>query len=186
MKNKFIITLAAMACAISLHAATAIGVAGTPGVASYAVNSANGTTNSSTLATNGLYTAGLAASTTETNLISITPGNIVDGDLVLQLTATGVTAASTNGSAVFVITGSVLPITITNNATTFVNQSSTVRGTFATVSLALNGTATVTTNIVYSKSSTPAVANGLSLYLESVQNSSSSGALTNYSAVVVQ
>jgi len=186
MKNKFIITIMLAALTISLHAATAIGVIGTPGLAGYAVNSALGTTNSSTLATNGLYTAGLAASTTETNLVSLTPGAMPDGDVVIQLTATGVSAASTNGSAVFILTDSVLPVSITNNATTFVNQSAATRGTFGTYSLALNGTATVTTNIVFSKASTPPVANGLGLYLESVQNSSSSGAITNYSVVVVQ
>jgi hypothetical protein len=185
MKNKFIITLAAMACAISLHAATAIGVAGTPGVASYAVNSANGTTNSTSLATNGLYSAGIAASTTETNLVLINPGSSPNSRLVLQLTSAGMTA-STSNTLTFVISASALPVTITNSTTTGANYSATTRGTFASYALALNGTTSVTTNIVLNASSTPAIANGLNLYMETIAVSGAgANVATNYSVVVV-
>jgi hypothetical protein len=183
MKNKFIITLAAMACAISLHAATAIGVAGTPGVASYAVNSAVGNASTAT-ATNGVYSSSIAGATTESNIIQINPGSNPHGSLVLQLTASA-TAASTS-NAVFVITSSALPIAITNAATSGVAGSASPRGTFATYTLVLNGTTPVTTNIVLTGSSTPSVANGLNLYLESIQNTHATALLTNYSVVVVQ
>ena len=184
MKNKFIITLAAMACAISLHAATAIGVIGTPGLAGYAVNSANGTTNSTSLATNGLYSAGIAASTTETNLVLINPGSSPNSRLVLQLTSAGMTA-STSNTLTFVISASALPVTITNSTTTGANYSATTRGTFASYALALNGTTSVTTNIVLSHYSSPAVGKGLNLYLESVAVNAGSSSATNYSVVVV-
>ena len=184
MKNKFLIGITALASAISLHAATSIGVLGTPGAAGYAVYSASGQTNNTTLATNGLYTAGIASNTTETNLVLLTPGAMPDGDVVIQFTAAATGSTTTN--VVFVLTSSVLPISITNNSA-IGNNSANPRGTFNTYTLALNGTTTVTTNVVLSKATTPTVANGLSLYLESIQMGVASGVLlTNYSVAVVQ
>ena len=175
--------LACLFIGMTASAATVIGVIGTPGVAGYAVNSTSGGTNTVTQPTNGLYTASITNGT-ESNIILLNPGAPnTDQDTVIQLTAQA--NAATTSNAVFVISSSALPITITNSASTGAAQSANTRGTFATYTLVLNGTTAVTTNIVLSHYSTPAVGRGLNLYLESIQNTSLTALLTNYSVAVV-
>lgn len=175
----------------SLHAATSIGVIGGQGIPSTPMNSAAGSTNSTTLATNGLYSAGLtgpvatSGSTTETNLILINPGLQPDGDIILQLSAASTIATGATNTITWTFSDTVLPATITNSIPLGNNASGQTRGTFASYTLALNGTSTVTTNIVLSKFSTPAIANGLNIYLESVAAFAGTTA-TNYSVSVVQ
>jgi hypothetical protein len=175
--------LACLFIGLTASAATVIGVIGTPGVVGYAVNSTSGGTNTVTQPTNGLYTASITNGT-ESNIVLLNPGAPnTDQDTVIQLTAQA--NAATTSNAVFVISSSALPITITNSASTGAAQSANPRGTFTTYTLVLNGTTAVTTNIVLSHYSTPAVGRGLNLYLESIQNTSLTALLTNYSVAVV-
>jgi hypothetical protein len=175
--------IACLLIGLSANAATVIGVIGAANLAGYVVNSASGGTNTS-LATNGLYSSSIAAATTETNLVCITPGGFNDMDMVVQLTANG-TSASTTNTVAFLITSSALPVVITNSTALGNGQSGSPRGTFATYTLALNGTTAVTTNIVLSHYSSPAVGKGLNLYLESVAVNAGSSSATNYSIAVV-
>ena len=179
--------IACLLISLAASAATTVGITGTQGLYGYAVSSSSSTSTNGVSATNGLYGAFISAATTETNLIQLTPGSLPDGDVVIQFTGQGSSSSVTNVQ--FVISSSLLPITITNNPTLGLNQTANPRGVFATITLALSGTTPATTNVVFSKFSTPPVANGLSLYLESINNNnggSGTGTLTNYSVVVVQ
>jgi hypothetical protein len=178
-----VVAIGLSALALTGIAATTVGVNGSAGNPTTVVLSTSGMTNSTSLATNGLYTAGLAASTTETNLLIVNPGGQADGDIIIQFTAAATASSTTN--VTFVLSDSVIPVTITNNPAIGLNQAALTRGTFTTVTMALNGTTPVTTNIVYSKFSTPAIANGLNIYLESIQMGAGTAALTNYSVVSV-
>jgi hypothetical protein len=173
-----------MLMGMAASAATVIGVNGIVGNPSYAVISTSGTTNSTSQPTNGLYTAGIAGNTIETNVLFLNAGGTQDGDVIVQFIASATAASTTN--VVFVLSSSVQPLYITNNPTTGANGSASPRQTYATVTMALNGTALVTTNVVFSKFSTPPLANGLNLYLESIQNGAGTASLTNYSVLSVQ
>ena len=173
-------------------AATVVGVGGSAGVPSYAVNSQIGSQIGTSIATNGLYTgsivspvAATAVSVVETNLIQVNPGVQPDGDVILQLGAQATAATGATNTITWTFTGSVLPVTITNSTTLGNNGSANPRGTLASYTLALNGTTPVTTNIVLSKFSTPAIANGLAIYCESIGVVAGATA-TNYYVAVVQ
>lgn len=144
------------------------------------VNSSSG----SSVTTNGVYALSIAGSSIVTNLVLLNPGSYyADRDICLQFQAQATGATTTN--AVFVLSSTVQSISITNGANGTAGSSSP-RGTFLTVTLPLNGTTPVTTNIVLSPSSSPAFANGLNVYLESIQMGTSAQALTNYSVTVSQ
>ena len=146
-----------------------------------AINSANG----SAAVTNGLYATSVAAATTATNLVMVNPGSFYqDRDIILTLTAQATAASTTN--AVFVFTASGNNISVTNSATTGAAGSATPRGTFLTVTLPLNGTTAVTTNVILSPATTPAFANGLNVYCESIAMGVGTASLTNYSVTAVQ
>ena len=146
-----------------------------------AINSANG----SAAVTNGLYATSIAAATTVTNLVLVNPGSYYqNSDVILTLTAQATSATTTNAVFVFSATGS--NISVTNSATTGANGSATPRGTFLTVTLPLNGTTAVSTNVVLSAASTPAFATGLNVYCESISMGVGTASLTNYSVTAVQ
>ena len=185
MKQIKLLTLVAIAAAVAFTSGAA-GFWGA-GVPQVAVNSTLGGA-STALATNGLYSSSIAAATTETNLVPINANaDLTDKDIVVQYTACGTTASTTN-TAVFVVSSSVAVVGITNNAATGVAQSTGLpRASFDTVTLTLNGTTPVTTNKVYSPSSTTIpFSNGLRLYLESVAGNTGSASLTNYSVQSLQ
>ena len=173
------------AVALCSVAATNIGVVGAPNVAAYVVNSVSGATNYTTTATNGVYPAAISGNTTVTNLVQVNPGVQPDGDIVIQLTAAATSASTTN--VTFQLSDSVLPIYITNNPSVGYNQATLPRSLLTNLVLVLNGTTPVTTNIVLSKFSPTPIANGLSIYLESItMGAAATAQLTNYSVVVVQ
>ena len=152
------------------------------GTGNVVVNSAN---SSATVVTNGLYPNSVAAVTTATNLVLLNPGSFyADRDISLQFTAAATAASTTN--AVFVLTATTANIAITNNAANGWAQSASPRSTYLTVTLPLNGTTAVCTNIVLSPASTPAFANGVNLYLETVAMGAGTASLTNYSITVAQ
>lgn len=190
IKGLIVIAVAAfIAVTLNLHAGgpTVVGVNGSIGVPFQAVTSSLGLTNVN-LATNGLYSTGLASGLTETNLVALTPGSAADGDIIIQFTGTQTAAFATN--AIFFLTSSMLPLSITNNgvATAGVapgsSGSAQPRQVYSSVVLVFDGTTTTaTTNLVYSKASIPSFANGLNLYLEKVQNGIGGSGLTNWSIV---
>lgn len=170
-------------CALLTLATNAATVIGVPSGGKI-VNSGSGSTTG--VATNGLYPTAIAAATTITNLVLLNPGSFQsDGTLILQFTASGTTASTTN-TAVFALSASASTIAITNSTALGVAGSASPRATFPSVTLTLNGTTPVTTNVVYSANAAPYYANGLNIYLESIAGNTGSSAITNYSVVPVQ
>jgi hypothetical protein len=146
-----------------------------------AVNSANGSAS----ITNGLYAYSIAGGATATNLELLNPGSYYqNSDLIVTIQAQATAATTTNAVFTFSATGS--NISVTNSATTGASGSAAPRGTFLTVTLPLNGTTAVTTNIVLSPATAPAFANGLNVYLESIQMGTGTASLTNYTVTAVQ
>jgi hypothetical protein len=141
------------------------------------------------LVTNGFYPPYIVGTNTCTNLVLLNPGGSLPGadkDIVIQFTAAATAATTTN--VVFTLTATVgNPISITNAPATGWNGSAAPRGVFSTQTLALNGTTPVTTNVVFSPAVAPYFANGLNLYLETIQMGvAATACLTNYSVTVVQ
>jgi len=183
--------LACLMLGLTAHADSKIGVVGQPGIPSTLVNSALGGTQYTTAATNGLYgqsiqsvAASSALVVTETNLVPLTPGGMIDKDCVIQFTAAATAATGATNTIVWNLSASVLPVTITNSIYGQ-NASANPRGTLESVTLVLNGTTAVSTNITLSPALLPAVANGENLYLESIGVVAGATA-TNYSVAVVQ
>ena len=192
--GKMVETFLIIAClmlGLTAKAATIVGVIGTPNLPGYAVNSQLGGTQYTTVATNGLYSAGLVSAVaatavvvTETNLVQLNPGLTPDKDIVIQFGASALAATGATNTIAFNLSASVLPVTITNSIYGQ-NASANPRSTLGTYTLAFNGTTPVTTNIVLSPASTPAIANGESIFLESIGVVAGATA-TNYYVAVVQ
>ncbi len=156
------------------------------------INSNSGTTNSTSLATNGLYTATIAQSTTETNLVQITPNNAVLQGKPISIEIVGANTAANTNSVVVVISSSTGPITPSATWGTSTNAmagSVIPRSVYTTITFPLNGTANTLakTNVVFSINSTPQYGGGTELFIESIgQTGTGTGALTNYSVSVGQ
>lgn len=189
MKKLIIISVLALVAATVSQAATTINVVGANGLV---CTTQGGTTNSTSLATNGLYTSLIATATTETNLVQITPNNpYLQGKAISVQFFAACTAANTN-SAVFTISSATVPINPSATWGTSTNAmagSTTPRSVYGTVTLPLNGTANTlaTTNVVFTMNSTPPYGGGTELFIESIGNSgTSTGSLTNVSVYVGQ
>ena len=178
---------------INAKAYTYIGVLGQ---GASIINSANGSTNFTSLATNGYYSqsiVGVVAGNIVTNLVPLNAGLQLPGNnITMQFTS----YAQTNGAAgltniAFGITeaNANAPLVITTNSIGAL-QSTWPRSTFATVNLSMVGASTTvpsTTNVTYTIATTPAFTAGVKLYLENITVSGATTAYaTNYTANVSQ